>query len=392
MAVCTFLGHRDVYDADIECRLQTAVDMVASENETVEFWLYPDGTFFNYCLLAVLRAKKQSPQKIRICLVADESQYRKLMRQEPESVPACMFDRVVLCRTDDTKSSDVTMPYKTLLRQVVQKSTYVISYLYQRLYEPENHVLSFAAKNPKIRILSVTSPETEQAIMENAAQMSEREQCVFQKMNEGCTLKETGASLGVGRERARQMLASGCRTVRHILQVRFAKESARLGNTNRSCGIFALGRENYKLMNRFKHIVDFLAEAFHVKRFYIEQPYANSGYMIALKDWQPIYREFHITAVTDEEMFSENDNEDLTTRFCPPCSAVSCVSWPGMDDGPADLRIIADIIGRSDFCIFNSSILPQSERIQQCLCQKNQTVFLDTDMPDVIDDPGKGKG
>ncbi len=137
-------------------------------------------------------------------------------------------------------------------------------------------------------------------------------------------------------------------------------------------------------MNRFKHIVDFLAEAFHVKRFYIEQPYANSGYMIALKDWQPIYREFHITAVTDEEMFSENDNEDLTTRFCPPCSAVSCVSWPGMDDGPADLRIIADIIGRSDFCIFNSSVLPQSERIQQYLCQKNQTVFLDTDMPDAV--------
>ena len=120
MAVCTFLGHQNVYDADIECRLQTAVNMVASENETVEFWLYPDETFFNYCLLAVLRVKKQNPQKIRICLVADESKYTKLMQQEPGSIPACMFDRIILCRTDDKKSNDFTMPYKTLLRYVVQ--------------------------------------------------------------------------------------------------------------------------------------------------------------------------------------------------------------------------------------------------------------------------------
>ena len=385
MTVCSFLGHQDVFDADIEIRLQAAVDEVVRENETVEFWLCPDKAFFNCCLLAVLRAKKQNPQKIGICLVADEYDYRKLMRQEPGSVPACMFDKVILCRNDDGKSSNDTMPYKTLLRHVVQKSTYVITYLYPRLYEAENHILSFAVKNPKIRILSVTSLETERAIIENAAKLSEKEQRIFHKMNERCTLKEAGASLGVGQERARQILRQGCRTIRCNLELQFSKESTRIGNTNRACGIFALDRENYKLMKRFKHIVDFLAAAFRVKRFYIEQPYANSGYMIALKEWQPPFRTFRITAVTDEEMFSEqNRDDDLNTRFCPPCDAVSCVSWPDAEYHAAGLHIIADIIGRSDFCISNLSAIAQIEKLQQYICQQKQTIFLDIGKADIV--------
>ena len=75
MAVCSFLGHWSVYDADIEYRLQAAVDEVVRQNESVDFWLHPWGEFFNYCFLAVLRAKTRSPQTVKICLIVSESQY-----------------------------------------------------------------------------------------------------------------------------------------------------------------------------------------------------------------------------------------------------------------------------------------------------------------------------
>lgn len=232
----------------------------------------------------------------------------------------------------------------------------------------------------------MTSPETEQAIMENAGQLDERERCVFQKMNEGCTLKQAGASVGVGQERARQMLSHGCRAIRHILEVQFARESARRGTTNRSCGIFALGRESYVSMKRFQRILDFLSAVYHVERVYIERDYAQSGFMMVLKQWPSGLVRFHLTVVTDEEIFSEHGNEDLKARFCPPCDAVSCVSWPGADGDPADVRIIADITGRSDFCIYNSSALPQPETSQQYFYRENQTVFLDVSKSNAIEE------
>lgn len=40
MAICSFFGHKDVYDADIDTMLQSAVEKVVEENKTVEFLVY----------------------------------------------------------------------------------------------------------------------------------------------------------------------------------------------------------------------------------------------------------------------------------------------------------------------------------------------------------------
>ena len=39
-AICLFFGHDDVYDPDIDNMLQSAVEKVVDENETVEFLVY----------------------------------------------------------------------------------------------------------------------------------------------------------------------------------------------------------------------------------------------------------------------------------------------------------------------------------------------------------------
>ena len=43
MAVCLFLGHWDIFDADIDSRLQEAVDLVIQKNKQVEFFVYKIG-------------------------------------------------------------------------------------------------------------------------------------------------------------------------------------------------------------------------------------------------------------------------------------------------------------------------------------------------------------
>ena len=218
MAVCSFLGHWSVYDADIDNRLQAAVDEVVSQNESVDFWLHPRGEFFNYCFLAVLRAKTRSPQTVKICLIVSESQYADIIQQKSGSIPACMIDEITMYRIERTKYRDWMIPYQMLLRFIVQKSTCIVSYIYKKLYDSDRKMLKFADEKSNIEVISVSSEETERAIMENIGLMSEQEQHVFQKINGGYTLKETGAMLGLGKERTRQILHHGCRLIEKELE------------------------------------------------------------------------------------------------------------------------------------------------------------------------------
>ncbi len=379
MAVCSFLGHWGVYDADIESRLQTAVDEVVSQNESVDFWLHPRGDFFNYCFLAVLRAKTRSPQTVNIRLVVSESQYADIMEQKSGSVPACMIDNITMYRMEYPKCRDWMIPYKKFLCFIAQKSTYVISYLYQKLHDPASHILSFTENRTNTEVISVTSAETEQVILESIGLMSEQEQYVFQKIDGGCSLKEAGASLGVGKERTRQILHHGCWLIEKELEKHRNRTHAMLGRPEYSCGIFALGKETYSLMKGLKCVIDFLASTYKVKKVHIDQRYAESGFMMILKGWYPFSSKVHVTAVTDEEPFSEADREEdiLRIRFCPPCDAVRYVGWPGMEDDTGGLAAITDIIERSDFCLFNGSAVRLAGEARRDVSRKKTAIFVD---------------
>lgn len=379
MAVCSFLGHWNVYDADIEYRLQAAVDEVMRQNESVDFWLHPWGEFFNYCFLAVLRAKTRSPQTVRICLIVSESQYDEIIQQKAGSVPACMFDEIRMYRVEHTQHRDWMIPYRMLQRFMVQKSTYIIKYIYKKLYDTDRKILDFSENRQATEVISVSSAETERIIMEHIGLMPEQEQHVFQKIDGGCTLKEAGAALGVGKERTRQILHHGCAILKKSLERRRNRVRATLGGQEYTCGIFALGRESYSLMRSFQCVIDFLTSAYQVKKVYIDQRYAESGFMMILKGWYPFRSKVHVTAVTDEEAFAASGREDdgLRMRFCPPCDAVRYIGWPGMEDGMDGRATIADVIERSDFCLFHESFARLSEEQRRAICQKKTVIFVD---------------
>ena len=52
IAVCSFIGHEEVYDADLEHRLQTVVEQIIEYHETVEFLIYPRGRFYYLCTVS----------------------------------------------------------------------------------------------------------------------------------------------------------------------------------------------------------------------------------------------------------------------------------------------------------------------------------------------------
>lgn len=75
MTVCSFLGHREIYDAEIDSTLQSAIDGIVQENGETDFLLYPCNTFYERCFLAVLKAKARQPENITITLVLPEEKY-----------------------------------------------------------------------------------------------------------------------------------------------------------------------------------------------------------------------------------------------------------------------------------------------------------------------------
>ena len=71
MIICSFLGHKDIYDEDIYEKLTEAVFNIAELDDTVEFQFCSTGYFYALCLAAVLEAKQRFPQKnIAIVIVA----------------------------------------------------------------------------------------------------------------------------------------------------------------------------------------------------------------------------------------------------------------------------------------------------------------------------------
>lgn len=369
MAVCSFIGHGDVYDADMELRLQAAIEQVLSENEAVEFLLYSvlNEEFFNYCLMAALRIRSQHPGKVTITLAQFESHERR--------IPSCMIDRVISPKLPEQKSKDNALTYKHKLRWIIQNSSHLICCIYDKLYDSNMQALKAAGK--RLKIIDISNPETEQAIMESSAVlMSEKEQIIFHAINDGSTLIEAGKLIGVSRERAKQILQQGCRTIGKGLKARcLALKKASKCRQERTCGLFALGKPTYETMLHFKFIIDFLISSFGVKDFYVEQSYVHSGFMFALT--VSSYRELiHITAEIGGTLPAGDNNapDNMERLFCPPCGAVICV---GCADTRGDFGVIADMIERTDFCICDLSAADNADEIRAYAAQAERAVLLD---------------
>jgi Sigma-70, region 4. len=250
------------------------------------------------------------------------------------------------------------------------------------IYDPDNQL----GKLPgTLEIIRLTTHETEAVILESALLMTEKEQSVFYKLREGCTMKEAGEAVGVGRERARQLISHGCRTIRIELGRRYNRAISEKRLCIRSCGFFALGEASCESLTRFKCIMDFLTPSYLVTDTYVERSYVSSGFLFVMKNMRiPVLHPkpdagMHITALMSKcSLPEEHDDIDaVRALFCPPCHAVGYVGRADAEGDADDFSVIADMIERMDFCICNLSTTPYGEKIREYAAQTGRTVLLD---------------
>lgn len=367
MAVCSFLSHESIYDADIEDRLQAAADQVVNENESVEFLLNNKGRIFYDCLLAALRAKARRPQAVTITIT-----YHGYRTTDGEDTILSQIADKILTFNPEIKQNNSNDLFQTEMWQwIIHQSTHLITCLYDKLCEPENQVLDYAKARDEsgaLTIINIASPETEQVIVDSIQLLSNQEQTVLHNVIEGNTLKEAGKMLGIRLGQTRQILEHGCRKIKRQLYQRCLRiQDAEQEKRRRICGIFAMGNATYESLVQFDKIIQFLSSLYQVKHFYVEHTLAHSCYMFPLMHLSSISQPIHVTVVTSEELLAQMDCDPDTVvqAFCPPFSAVSCVNSAGSGHNTGFGEIIADIMEHSDFCICNLSAAPNPENIEK---------------------------
>lgn len=363
MAVCCFIGHDEVYDVDIDARLWSAIEQIVTENETVEFLFYSDWNeqSHNTCLLSALHARSRYPDKVTITTV----QFDSCKRQ----IPSCMLDRVISPQIPNTKS----VTYYQQLQWTIQHSTHVIRYVYDTLCERNIPVIR-AKDRQRLKIIDITSPETAQAILESSKLTTEKEQVIFNAVNDGCTLVEAGKLIGRSHDRAWQLLYQGSKTIKkNLIRRRFELKKAEQNGLERACGLFALGEPTYETLVSFRELTDFIISSFGIKKFYIEQKYAHSAFTFVLTE--RACRDVHITAVISGNVPAEDN--DVDKQCCPPCNAMRCVGSAGSVNGDDNFDVIADMLERLCLCICNSSYSDNAEKIRAYAAHAERAALVD---------------
>lgn len=372
MAVCSFLGeHLYVYDRDIMQRLVDAAENVVQENDTVDFWLCPSIPFFSLYLQTALEIKTRYPQKVSItALLKDQEEYERFKLQR--FIPHCMVDRIAMFPHSVSKADNNSL--SPVIRWMIQQSTHLISYLYERFYGAENWDLYYAKKLPNLRIIDVTCEETAQLIENEICSMPEREQLIFQKLGEGYTLKEIGKLLNLaGSERVRQIRTRAASRVKRTVANRSFGRDVLKQQKPITCSIFALGAPksdfSYQSGLSFEHTLEYLKDRFNVTHFKISEEYCNSVFMYILRRFQKrAAKDVRITIVaTGDVDFDPNDSLG--------CDCLESIDTTFSKDDPA-----ADIVHymmESDFCICNLAASGLLDNIRKYAAQTTGTILLD---------------
>ena len=127
MTVCTFAGHREVYQANIAEKLDEAISKIMSEDDCFRFLVGGMGDFDGMCSSAVRRAKRNYPDKqISLELVLP---YLTRELNENKQFYETSYDDVII----PIELADVH--YKSAInrrnRWMVEKSDWMVAFVYR---------------------------------------------------------------------------------------------------------------------------------------------------------------------------------------------------------------------------------------------------------------------
>ena len=294
MAICAFLGHTGIYDADIRSRLRQAVYTVAQRNKEITFVFCGRGEYYDWCYAAVLDAKYHFPKK------------------------------------------EIHISNEIADRPMLNQASVVITYIYDEFHEK----LSLTRRSLKTQeVIDIASTETSSRIESLIDKLPEREQLVLRRINAGETPAQIGTDLGVSGSAVRTVRANACRRLRRATHVWLVSK--------KPCAVFALGKATYENVREFARQVEYISRAYGVTDYLIAAEYAGTAFMSLLERYAK-----HITAVVHYSV-TEDARDIFSLRYCPPCESVVYVDSDSKVEKQRTLSAVDYMLERADFCVCN---------------------------------------
>lgn len=178
---------------------------VAVQLRTGCHWLPP------YALEAVVSLKKRKPNRhIEIVDVVDPIALDafKKKAQEMELSEEEQYDRQLRADHYDQRE-----PVR-IDRWMVNGCDYLITYTYENLLNTENTTIKRArAKNPNLKVISISVPSTAERIEELKAQLDDRKKFVVDSLLDGASYSSLGRLLGITSNRVHQIAGTATRLI-----------------------------------------------------------------------------------------------------------------------------------------------------------------------------------
>ena len=370
MAICSFIGNSKICDRQLFQKLRTTIHDIAEEQEHTEFLLVPVGEDFFYCCLkAVLEIRTCFPEKTTVTFVVDKKDQSEIF------TPTCFADGIREIDVPPSSFNRGAYRIRNIKRSVIQFSTHVVCYVYENFYESENRLLAYARKRRNLTIVDISTQETAEAIRALANMLPEqRERSLIEQLNNGHTIKEISAMLGVSGERIHQLRARAGRHLRDMLNDRLSFDEIIRGKNRRlTCAVFSLGFPPAQKLRLFRSVISLLTSQYHVTTFEIHARYCHSDYTEAIK-WNRFLDKARLTAVLIND--DDKDIYNLVGQYCPPCNRVANIDAT-LISGPHDFKVGAAMTERADFCVCDLSASPVAKELTKHIAYRTGVCLLD---------------
>ena len=127
MTVCTFAGHREVYQANISDKLDEAISKIVESDDSFRFLAGGMGAFDGMCSSAVCRAKRKYPDK-QITLELVLPYLTKELNKNKDYYESSYDDVIVPIELAGTHFKSATTKRN---RWMVDKSDWLVAFVYR---------------------------------------------------------------------------------------------------------------------------------------------------------------------------------------------------------------------------------------------------------------------
>ncbi len=127
MTICTFFGHREVLQSDIEARLDAEIERLLKTDNEFQFMTGGMGQYDNMAAKAVRAAKRRHPNK-RITLVLVLPYMTNRLNTDKEYCKL-YYDRVIIPEEADAAHYKAAIQIRN--RWMADKADMVIAYVYR---------------------------------------------------------------------------------------------------------------------------------------------------------------------------------------------------------------------------------------------------------------------